>query len=65
MKFTIHKKDPKSNARLAEFESMIAEGEANKTTRYTTIDEVLARYPHIAEEIDDEIENHQWWKDVN
>eukprot|EP00942_MAST-04A_sp_MAST-4A-sp1_P009560 g9560.t1 len=54
-----------SVSRLAELESMIAEAEANKTTRDTTIDEVLARYPHIAEEIDDEIENHQWWKDVN
>jgi len=54
-----------SVSRLAELESMIAEAEANKTTRETTIDEVLARYPHIAEEIDDEIENHQWLKDVN
>ena len=54
-----------SVSRLAELESMIAEAEANKTTRETTIDEVLARYPHIVEEIDDEIENHQWWKDVN
>ena len=44
---------------------MIAEAEANKTTRDTTIDDVLARHPHIAKEIDDEIENHQWWKDVN
>eukprot|EP00944_MAST-04C_sp_MAST-4C-sp1_P011397 g11397.t1 len=54
-----------SVSRLAELESMIAEAEANKTTRDTTIDDVLARHPHIAKEIDDEIENHQWWKDVN
>jgi hypothetical protein len=53
-----------SVTRLAELESMIAEAEANKTTRDTTIDEVLARHPHIAAEIDDEIEKHQWWKDV-
>mgnify|MGYP003962576727 FL=1 len=53
-----------SVSRLAELESMIAEAEANKTTRDTTIDEVLARHPHIAAEIDDEIEKHQWWKDV-
>tara|TARA_B100000674_G_C37267182_1_gene657265 strand:+ start:252 stop:470 length:219 start_codon:yes stop_codon:yes gene_type:complete len=54
-----------SVSRLAELEGMIAEAEANKTTRDTTIDDVLARHPHIAKEIDDEIENHQWWKDVN
>ena len=54
-----------SVSRLAELESMIAEAEANKTTRDTTIDDVLARHPYIAKEIDDEIENHQWWKDVN
>ena len=53
-----------SAARLAELESMIAEAETSKTTADTTVEEVLNRYPEIAKEIDEEVEQHLWWKDV-
>ena len=53
-----------SAARLAELEGMISEAESTKTTADTTVEEVLNRYPEIAKEIDQEVEEHQWWKDV-
>ena len=43
---------------------MIADAKTQVTTKETTVDEVLQRYPEIAKEIDQEIKEHEWWKSV-
>ena len=53
-----------SAARLEELEAMIADAKTQVTTKETTVDEVLQRYPEIAKEIDQEIKEHEWWKSV-
>jgi hypothetical protein len=50
-----------SKARLEELEGMIEQAQAEMTTKDTTIDEVLARYPEIGAEIQDDIDNDRWF----
>jgi hypothetical protein len=50
-----------SKARLEELEAMIEQAQAEMTTKDTTIDEVLARYPEIGAEIQDDIDNDRWF----
>jgi hypothetical protein len=37
---------------------------ANRTTRETSGGDVLEAYPDVAEEVDREIENREWFKDT-
>ena len=50
-----------SAQRLAELEELVAAAKENRTDENTTIDEVLARHPEIAAEIDQEIKEDKWY----
>ncbi|OQR92180.1 hypothetical protein THRCLA_22406 [Thraustotheca clavata] len=50
--------------RIEELKELIALMEETRTTKATTIDEVAAMYPEVLEEIDEEIANYEWEKDV-
>ena len=54
-----------SAARLVELDVMIDEQKANRTTRDTTVDEVLARHPELAAQFDDDIANDRWFPSKN
>lgn len=43
---------------------MIQLMEETRTTKATTIEELEIMYPEILEEIDEEIANYEWEKDV-
>jgi hypothetical protein len=53
-----------SKSRIGELEELIGLMEETKTTLATTMDEVTAMYPEVADEIDDEIANYEWMKDT-
>ena len=38
--------------------------EANKVGPTTTLDQLYELYPELQAEIEDEIENHEWGKDI-
>ncbi|EQC35501.1 hypothetical protein SDRG_07209 [Saprolegnia diclina VS20] len=50
--------------RIEELKELIALMEETRTTKATTIDEVAAMHPEIVDEIDEEIANYDWEKDV-
>jgi len=54
-----------SKARITELEATVATMVSKRMGRDTTPEDVFAAYPHIEKEIEEEIENHQWHKDVN
>ena len=54
-----------SSARAKELESFLAKLEQNRTTKDTTIDDVVALYPEIAAEVQGEIKKHEWMKGVS
>eukprot|EP00547_Thalassionema_nitzschioides_P001477 CAMPEP_0194205964 /NCGR_PEP_ID=MMETSP0156-20130528/5113_1 /TAXON_ID=33649 /ORGANISM="Thalassionema nitzschioides, Strain L26-B" /LENGTH=171 /DNA_ID=CAMNT_0038932367 /DNA_START=41 /DNA_END=556 /DNA_ORIENTATION=+ len=49
---------------IADTEREIAFMEANRTTRETSATELAEVYPDIAEEIEDEIDRREWFKDT-
>lgn len=53
-----------SQARIDELQETITLMEASKTTRDTTIDELDILYPEATQEIDQEIANYEWDKDL-
>mmetsp|Transcript_4348 Transcript_4348/g.13312 ORF Transcript_4348/g.13312 Transcript_4348/m.13312 type:complete len:172 (+) Transcript_4348:126-641(+) len=53
-----------SKARIAELKTMIATMEAKKTSETTTIADVYEQFPEIEQEVDEEINNHEWSKDT-
>eukprot|EP00591_Stephanopyxis_turris_P009006 CAMPEP_0195528560 /NCGR_PEP_ID=MMETSP0794_2-20130614/30737_1 /TAXON_ID=515487 /ORGANISM="Stephanopyxis turris, Strain CCMP 815" /LENGTH=209 /DNA_ID=CAMNT_0040659715 /DNA_START=42 /DNA_END=671 /DNA_ORIENTATION=+ len=49
---------------ISHYKENLALMKANRTTRDTTGEDVRALYPDIAKEVDDEIDNREWFKDV-
>ncbi|KAJ0403937.1 hypothetical protein P43SY_009430 [Pythium insidiosum] len=60
----LHDKVEDSKKRIVELQELISLLEETRTTLNTTMDEVTAMYPEVAEEIDDEIANFEWDKDT-
>jgi len=54
-----------SKARITELKATVTMLMAKRTGRETTVDDVYEAYPAIKKEIDAEIENHEWHKDIN
>ena len=53
-----------SAARIEELEAEVAMMIAKKTDRTTTTDDVFEAYPDLKKEVEEEIENHEWQKDI-
>lgn len=53
-----------SKKRIGELSELISLLEQTRTTLNTSMDEVTAMYPEVADEIDDEIANYEWEKDT-
>lgn len=60
----LNEKVEDSTKRIVELKELIGLMEETRTSRATTMDEVTAMYPEVADEIDDEIANYDWEKDV-
>jgi superfamily I DNA and RNA helicase len=60
----LNEKVDDSTKRIVELKELIGLMEETRTSRATTMDEVTAMYPEVADEIDDEIANYDWEKDV-
>lgn len=60
----LNEKVEDSKNRIVELQELIGLMEETRTSRATTMDEVTAMYPEVADEIDDEIANYDWEKDV-
>jgi hypothetical protein len=54
----------KSSGRVAALEKILGDLYSKRTTKQTTIDEVLALYPEIKAEIAEETKNHEWSKGI-
>ena len=68
---TIMRNFSKATEKIAESKTRISELTAQMNTMIakkvgpnTTVDDVYAAYPEIEKEIDDEIDQHQWSKDI-
>jgi len=53
-----------SKEAIEQLTAAIAMLESNMTNASTTLDDVYAKYPKMQAEIEDEIENHEWGKDI-
>lgn len=53
-----------SEDRIVELNAMIASMVAAKTGVATTLADVYAQFPEIEDEVDKEIDNHEWYKDT-
>ncbi|KAI9918147.1 hypothetical protein PsorP6_012800 [Peronosclerospora sorghi] len=53
-----------SKARIEELNELIGLMKETRTSLDTTVDEMTAMYPEVGEEIDDEIANLEWDKDL-
>lgn len=60
----LNEKVEDSKKRIVELQELVGLMEETRTSRATTMDEVTAMYPEVADEIDDEIANYDWEKDV-
>jgi hypothetical protein len=49
---------------IADTEKEIAFMKANRTTRQTSATELAEAYPDVAEEIEDELDRREWFKDT-
>ena len=54
-----------SKTRITALEAQVTLMTAKRTGKTTTVDDVYEAFPEIKKEIDDEIENHEWHKDIN
>jgi hypothetical protein len=54
-----------SAARAKELESFLGKLQANRTTKDTTIDDVVALYPELDAEVSQEIKKNEWMKGVS
>ena len=55
----------KSAARLAALEKVLADLYSKRTTKATTVDDVISLYPEIKVEIDAEAKKHEWSKGLS
>jgi len=53
-----------SKAKVVELEAALADLRANRTDKLTTVDEILARYPEIKKQIDEEAKQGDWAKGI-
>lgn len=49
---------------IAETSAKLALAQAKQTTRDSLVEDVWAKHPKIKEEVLDEINDHQWFKDT-
>ncbi|KAF0689857.1 Aste57867_18727 [Aphanomyces stellatus] len=61
----LHAEIEDSTERIEELKEFITLLEATRTTKDTSVDEVAAMHPEIADEIEDEIARLDWEKDSN
>jgi len=54
-----------SKSRIEVLTEMAEQMEAKKTGYSTSLEDVYAMYPELEAEIDEEIANHEWGKDIN
>uniref|UniRef100_A0A7S3JVE1 ATP synthase subunit d, mitochondrial n=1 Tax=Aureoumbra lagunensis TaxID=44058 RepID=A0A7S3JVE1_9STRA len=54
-----------SKARIVELNAEIASLKASKVGPDTTVEDIYKAFPEIEKEVDEEIHNHEWGKDVN
>ena len=54
-----------SAKRAAELEAFLGKLQANRTTKDTTVDDVVALYPDLDAEVQQEIKKHEWMKGVS
>eukprot|EP00616_Rhizochromulina_sp_CCMP1243_P013430 CAMPEP_0118962278 /NCGR_PEP_ID=MMETSP1173-20130426/677_1 /TAXON_ID=1034831 /ORGANISM="Rhizochromulina marina cf, Strain CCMP1243" /LENGTH=183 /DNA_ID=CAMNT_0006910527 /DNA_START=85 /DNA_END=637 /DNA_ORIENTATION=- len=54
-----------SQARIEALTQMVEQMEAKKTGPGTSLEDIYAMYPELEAEIDEEIANHEWGKDIN
>ena len=53
-----------SKARISELEAQVALMTAKRTGLDTTVDDVYEAFPQVKKEIEEEIANHEWHKDI-
>ena len=53
-----------SEERITSLEDLVESLETNKVGPRTTLDQLYALYPDLQQEIEDEIDNHEWGKDI-
>jgi len=53
-----------SKERIEFLSKLVATMEANKVCPTTTLEQIYELYPDMQAEIEDEIENHEWGKDI-
>jgi hypothetical protein len=53
-----------SKERITSLEDLVESLETNKVGPRTTLDQLYTLYPDLQQEIEDEIDNHEWGKDI-
>lgn len=53
-----------SKERIEVLSKLVSTMEANKVGPSTTLEQIYELYPDMQAEIEDEIENHEWGKDI-
>ena len=59
------RQEPRATPRIGELNTQMRTMIDKKVGPNTTVEDVYAAYPEIEKEIDEEIDQHQWSKDVN
>ncbi|KAG5177226.1 hypothetical protein JKP88DRAFT_87523 [Tribonema minus] len=60
----VNKQVEESKVELVKLEALLATMMKSRTTRETTVDDMIKAYPEMAKEIDEEIANHEWSKGI-
>lgn len=53
-----------ANGELELLNKQLVDAQASQFTKETTANETAARFPIVGREVEQEIKNHQWMKDI-
>ena len=62
--YTAAEAKAETTSRISELEATVTRMKSKRVDKTTTVDDIYEAYPEIKEEVHEEINTHQWHKDI-